>query len=62
MTARVGGYAANNLHCGTKVRSTKDERHTGVVLSINWGIAKVRWDDYGWISDERVHELERSPE
>jgi hypothetical protein len=58
--SRRGDAACNNLNCGTKVRSKLDLRHTGEVLSIHWGRAKVRWDDYGWISEEYVNDLERA--
>lgn len=53
----AGDVASNFLHCGDSVRSVLDSRHTGKVLSIHWGTAKVRWDDYGWISEEQVGDL-----
>lgn len=53
----AGDAACNSLHCGDHVRSVLDLRHTGEVLSINWGTAKVRWHDHGWISEENVGDL-----
>lgn len=57
----AGDVASNFLHCGDSVRSVLDSRHTGKVLSIHWGTAKVRWDDYGWISEELVADLIKEP-
>ena len=57
-----GDYSSNNLHCGDRVYDKADPRHVGILLSIQWGTAKVRWDETGWISEVLTRQLRKESE
>jgi alpha-D-ribose 1-methylphosphonate 5-triphosphate synthase subunit PhnH len=57
---RVGDWI--KFHCGDLVCDQGDERHIGEIETI-WStcLAKVRWQDSGWVSIIPLTRLRRAP-
>ncbi len=49
-------------HVGARVCHGEELKHVGTLLFIRGGIARVRWDDTGWLSDIAVTELTQPEE
>lgn len=48
------------LRCGLRVWDIADERHIGVIEGYEWGFARVRWEETGWLSDVRFWDLRQA--
>ena len=51
---------SKHVEIGDQVYSVNDPRHVGRIVMITWShTATVRWNDSGWISDEKMENLRR---
>ena len=56
MSARNSVYP---IAVGDRVYHLEDERHVGRLRRIDWGEARVEWEETGWLSDLPYDELRR---
>jgi len=47
------------VRCGQRVYLVHSERHVGVVQAVfNKRTVRVKWDDWSWITDEDIDDLQ----
>ena len=52
----------SKFHVGDQVFDKADERHLGCIRAIyNSAVAKIAWDDTGWVSEVRLANLRHAP-